>query len=172
MERGGKMKEFTEDEIYEQAKWIVENEVIMCASWLMDALVRDAEEHPRESPIDIEEYWSKCCGETCPECGSRNFITLSEYENQYFPDPDDEDEYDFNYYCEDCGEQFDYPREIEVLEYWFVDDFLANNLKEKGEVIINSPRHHIWGRQTSGQSISQDWVIQEIAKDILERQNR
>lgn len=173
MESGGKMKEFTEDEIYEQAKWIVENEVIMCASWIMDALVRDAQENPRESPIDIEEYWSKCCGETCPECGSKNLITQREYENEYLPDHDeDEEEEDFNYYCEDCEEKFDYPSQIEVLEFWFVNDFLAKNLRDKNEVIIETPRYSIWGRQTSGQSIAQDWVIQEIAKEILERRNK
>lgn len=181
MESGGKLKKFTSEEIDEQARWLVENEVIMCGTWLMDALIRDAEEHPRESPIDIEEYWSKCSGECCPECGSKNFITKSEYEDEYLDDQDDkeddedeeneEEEY-FEYYCEDCEEKFDYPSQIEVMEYWFVDEFLAERLEGKHEVVLETPGRYIWCRQASGQAIYLDGVIQEIAKEILERRNK
>lgn len=50
----------------------------------------------------------------------------------------------------------------EVLEWWLVTMWLAERLKEQGEVIIDSLGGLWWGRTTSGQAIYMDGVIQEI----------
>jgi len=51
----------------------------------------------------------------------------------------------------------------EIYEYWAVTKWLAEKLKEKGEVVFELWDFHVWGRQTTGQAIKLDPVIQEIA---------
>ncbi len=53
----------------------------------------------------------------------------------------------------------------DVLEWWLVTPFLADMLKEHGEVILSDYDCHWWGRTTSGQSIYMDYVIQRIAEE-------
>lgn len=58
----------------------------------------------------------------------------------------------------------------EIFEWWLVSDFLCRKLKEKGYPVIEC--ESIWGRTTTGQAISIDWVIEQIAREmeILEGQ--
>ena len=58
-------------------------------------------------------------------------------------------------------EEYMYPfvdTDDEVFEWW-----LAQELKQQGEVIIDALGCHWWGRQSSGQAIYMDAAIQEIA---------
>ena len=59
-------------------------------------------------------------------------------------------------------ENFD--EDTDVLEWWLVTPFMADMLKNNGEVILAAYDCYWWGRQTSGQGLSMDWVIQEIAR--------
>jgi len=54
----------------------------------------------------------------------------------------------------------------EPMEYWGVSNWLANQLKERGEVVIDYEHvnFYIWGRCCSGQAINLDGVIQDIAE--------
>ena len=54
----------------------------------------------------------------------------------------------------------------EVLEWWLVTPYMAELLKEKGEVILSDYGCYWWGRQTSGQALYMDGVIQEIAEQM------
>lgn len=54
----------------------------------------------------------------------------------------------------------------EILEYWFVSPWLAEKLKDKGEVIIEGYDAPIWGRTTSGQHMLLDSVISHICADL------
>ena len=54
----------------------------------------------------------------------------------------------------------------EVLEWWLVTPYMAELLKEKGEVILSDYGCYWWGRTTSGQALYMDGVIQEIAGQI------
>ena len=54
----------------------------------------------------------------------------------------------------------------EVLEWWLVTPYMADMLKNNGEVILAAYDCYWWGRQTSGQGLSMDWVIQKIAEDM------
>ena len=54
----------------------------------------------------------------------------------------------------------------EVLEWWLVTPYMAELLKEKGEVILSDYGCYWWGRQTSGQALYMDGVIQEIAEHM------
>lgn len=51
----------------------------------------------------------------------------------------------------------------DVMEWWLVTPFLYELLKDAGEVTISEYGCHWWGRQTSGQAIRMDYVIQTIA---------
>ena len=55
----------------------------------------------------------------------------------------------------------------EIYEYWAVSSWLAEKLKERGEIVIDS-YPDIWGRQTTGQAIKLDGVIRSIAQWLYE----
>ena len=54
----------------------------------------------------------------------------------------------------------------EVMEWWLVAPYMADMLREKGEVILSDYDCYWWGRQTSGQALYMDGVIQEIAEQM------
>ena len=54
----------------------------------------------------------------------------------------------------------DYPDE--ALEHWLVSNWLAERLREEGEMFIDFMDLTIWGRTTSGQAICIDTVIEDI----------
>ena len=54
----------------------------------------------------------------------------------------------------------------EVMEWWLVTPYMAELLKEKGEVILSDYDCYWWGRTTSGQALYMDGVIQEIAEQM------
>lgn len=61
-----------------------------------------------------------------------------------------------------------YISEEEIYEYWLVSDWLLARLVEKGEIIVNyDDKEQWWGRQTTGQAVDMDYVMQGIAMDIL-----
>ena len=45
----------------------------------------------------------------------------------------------------------------EVLEWWLVTSWLADRLREQGEIIIDELGCHWWGRMSSGQAIY--WIM-------------
>lgn len=54
--------------------------------------------------------------------------------------------------------------EFEPLEYWAVSEWLADKLRAEGEVVAEVGLTNIWARQTSGQGISIDYVIEKITE--------
>lgn len=53
----------------------------------------------------------------------------------------------------------------EILEWWLIDSWLAERLRQEGEVVIEEYGCYWWGRSTSGQAICLDSVIQKIAEE-------
>lgn len=53
--------------------------------------------------------------------------------------------------------------EPEIFEYWAVSDWLGEKLKENKEIVFECLDFVVWGRQTTGQAILLDNVIQKIA---------
>lgn len=77
------------------------------------------------------------------------------------------------YKCESCGHIYnedDYndldEEPQEVYEWWAVTPWFGEKLKGKGESVIESWGKTYWGRCTTGQGISLDGVIQNIAMDM------
>lgn len=54
----------------------------------------------------------------------------------------------------------------EIMEWWLVTPYMAELLKENGEVILSDYDCYWWGRTTSGQALYMDGVIQEIAGQL------
>lgn len=60
-------------------------------------------------------------------------------------------------------EEYIYPFVGDVMEWWLIDDWLAEQLKQENQVIIEEYDCCWWGRLSSGQAIYMDDVIQKIA---------
>lgn len=60
------------------------------------------------------------------------------------------------------SEEYLYPFADDVMEWWLIDSWLAERLKREDEVIIEEYGCYWWGRQSSGQAIYMDYVIQRI----------
>lgn len=56
------------------------------------------------------------------------------------------------------------PEFIEIYEFWIVDSWFANRLQERGECVADLLDFKIWGRSTTGQAISMDYLILSIAE--------
>jgi len=67
---------------------------------------------------------------------------------------------DYESVCTNHGLDYEY---TDVYEHWVVSDWLSRRLAEKGEVIGEVCGLTIWGRCTTGQSISIDAVVSGIA---------
>lgn len=60
----------------------------------------------------------------------------------------------------------------EIFEWWAVSSYLYEQLKAKGQPVVDAGSCYIWGRCTTGQAILLDHVISEICAEmeILEGQ--
>jgi hypothetical protein len=55
----------------------------------------------------------------------------------------------------------------EIFEYWIVTPWFFEKLQAQGELVVEFFDLLIWGRQTTGQLISVDGVIEDIVKDLF-----
>lgn len=70
---------------------------------------------------------------------------------------------DYPAVCNDYGLE---PEYLDIYEHWLVTGWLADKLQARGEVVEEYLGLTIWGRATTGQAISMDYVIQDIAKEL------
>lgn len=73
-------------------------------------------------------------------------------------------------YCEDFSDFYGQDEKgnvKDIYEYWSVSQWLAEKLREKGELVTEFFDLNVWGRQTCGQLISMDSVIQDIVQDVF-----
>jgi hypothetical protein len=74
-------------------------------------------------------------------------------------------------YFEDLSELFgqedDDGNMPEVYEYYIVTPWFAEKLKAHGELVTEFFNLDIWGRQTSGQLVYMDAVIDDIARKLF-----
>ena len=68
----------------------------------------------------------------------------------------------------EIGQHFNLdPDYTEIYEYWTIPEgWTARDLIDEGQVVFEFAGLRIWGRQTSGQSISIDGVIRRIVKAL------
>lgn len=176
---------YSNKEIREIAERLVRNEVIYCISALMYAI-----NHSQEAQTGLEISFEdlQAVNESIDfEQAAWDHIDGMDRDDllQYLEDrdcmdagddvPDDElrakakreaSAQGFNEFCDD--HDVDISRYTsEVYEHWIVSDWLAGRLAEKGEAVSKDLIGlTVWGRTTTGQSISMDSVILSIAKDM------
>lgn len=114
---------------------------------------------------EFQNFWHYLC----PECGE--VIKEDEWDCEE-PTPEE----DFGV-CPHCGATIDKESSYEaceIFEYWIVDPWFGEKLRDHGECVLERPMGWIWGRQGSGQAIYLDSVIGKIAEgvEILEGQDR
>ena len=65
------------------------------------------------------------------------------------------------------GQEDDEGNMQEVYEYWLVTPWFAEKLKAQGELVAEFFDLVIWGRQTTGQVIYADAVIDDITRELF-----
>lgn len=65
------------------------------------------------------------------------------------------------------GQEDDEGNMSEVFEYWIVTPWLGAKLKAQGELVSEFFDLVIWGRQTTGQVIDADAVIDDITRKLF-----
>ena len=65
------------------------------------------------------------------------------------------------------GQEDDEGNMQEALEFWVVTPWFAEKLKAQGELVAEFFDLVIWGRQTSGQVIYADTVIDDITRELF-----
>ncbi len=126
----------------------VERELFGCQTSLIDELFK----HHVFSIDDIENLYRPfdgklICPTRCVRCGG-SFAYLDSETGE----------------CERCFEDNQMPQEI--FEWWLVSSWLGKKLLMEGEVVIDNGYGVWWGRTTTGQAISMDYVIQKIYDDL------
>jgi hypothetical protein len=67
--------------------------------------------------------------------------------------------------CEACFEANQMPHEI--FEWWLVSPWLGKKLLLEGDPVIDNGYGVWWGRTTTGQAISLDYIIEKIYDDVM-----
>lgn len=174
---------YANTEIREHAEHIVKNEVLACASSMVSTILQ-ASDTWRALEIDEDDAYRLA------EC-----LDFDEPAAQHIADMDSDDLRDYlesrdvetaedapiedlrrlalaelaEHGARDFCDEFSIePDRMEVYEHWIVSNWLANRLEAAGHPIARDfLGFTIWGRPTTGQSISMDSVILEIARDCL-----
>ena len=67
--------------------------------------------------------------------------------------------------CESCFEANQMPQEI--FEWWLVSPWLGKKLLLEGDPVIDNGYGVWWGRTTTGQAISLDYIIEKVFEDVM-----
>jgi hypothetical protein len=133
---------------------IVRQEILTCQSSLVDMLL----ERNLIDTDDIENIWLDCTEWTQGRC--LDYIKDMSPDELEGLDTDDDD--DVRYTAQNVAD--DNPNE--PLEWWLVTPWLLDKLREAGEPVIDNEYGEWWGRTCSGQSITLDCVIEDIASKV------
>ncbi len=152
--------ERNERTLQERASRLVQHEVNCCVSGVAERMF----EHEPDLREQLENEWVR----VCPECGEH---VPHDAENED-ADPDDDDAVDA-WPCDSCGVRIDLEgtdietEPQEVYEWWAISDWLADKLAAQGCVLHRDFYGlTVWGRCTTGQAISIDYVIERIVRDM------
>lgn len=66
--------------------------------------------------------------------------------------------------CNEFNLSYDYD---EVYEHWAIESRFASELESRGYLTFEFSNFTVWGRMTTGQSISLDYVVRQIVTQGL-----
>ena len=161
IKQGGEMTDMKkETRRQELNSKLVEREVLICQTGLIEEILKTSCQHVTELPSydDIENQYEY----KCPECGH------GEIDQDAFDNGEVEDDHP-QYTCPYCKKDLEELPHIsepqEIYEWWLVTQWFYEKLKAQGEpVLCHDDFNHWWGRTTTGQSIMLDHVIDDIRK--------
>jgi len=143
-----------DDADLDQLEWIADN----CGYWgdvLKDVGYEDyceVQKELDEDPDDFED-WVKNQDDACKESLREAVLALVSTLDEY----------------REVAQEFDIdPYVLEVFEHWIVDRYFGSQLEAAGEIVFEFANMTIWGRCTTGQSISIDSTIRGIVKNLDE----
>lgn len=183
--------DYGNDTIREHSEHLARNEVYYCVSSLVSSL--QSEEACTALGIDWEDVRAVCVQDDW-ETPAREYIDgldasdlkqTAEYLDVDGADAWDDDADDTEAmeaaiiaHCEADPDQWrelcDFnrlePETFEAYEHWLVSNWLAGKLEEMGEMVSRDLLGlTVWGRRTTGQSMSMDHIMLTIARDNLIR---
>jgi hypothetical protein len=126
-------------------------------------LGKDYSESPERSK-EIQNEWGELLGETGNDLDLiREYIKDNDIVDPVWPTLESLDSFDLDLLREYVRDNIDFPPR-EFFEYWMVSNWLAGQLQERGEVVIDGD---IWARQCTGQSLYMDPPFRDIAIKAL-----
>lgn len=138
---------------WELRERLVRNEVESRLSMTIARLVELEDEWTIEAIQDAESEATSVALGNCKTCKGSGEITMFDGDDEYLED------------CPTCEAiRDDGPGEI--YEYWAVSSWLASKLAERGAIVLDMPDGKVWGRQTTGQAITLDGIIADIAAEL------
>lgn len=178
---------YENETIRKHAEHLVRNEVVYCVSSLISSLAKATAEHDVDG-LSLEDILSLCVQDDW-ETTAREYIDgldledlqqIADYINVSYVETDTcetlersiiaECEEDPDQWREVCDLNNLDPETVEAYEHWIVSSWLADKLAAYGEMVnVDILGLTVWGRRTTGQSISIDSVMLSIARDQLAR---
>lgn len=138
-------------------------ECVCLCSGLVELLLTDNTSTMGEDLREaVAEAVAECTSNECETCNGTGELNTT-------PQKDDDIGSDSSWLedCDDCEGRGHH--EPEIYEWYFVTAWLADRLKQHGEVILRGDVLGmcvpIWGRQCSGQDVHVDFVIEHIASE-------
>ena len=147
------------DALDQAAERMMEREVLACQSSLVDAILSRSSTWPTSEgdPILSWDDVANAHVYRCPEClgGLKDYDGDEGHEKA----------------CTDCGwagDETDGDLEpVDVMEWWLVSRWLADQLSARGEVVASDGQSQWWGRCCTGQGIILDGIMQRIVSETL-----
>lgn len=151
---------YCNDALDKHAETLIDREVLACQSSLIDDIL-SLDETTASRGRRALPTWDDCENlyqNRCPDCGEP---TRAAEEGDV---DGDGEQTPWDHVCTSCAWTGDDPdsEPQEVLEWWLVSGWLADQLDERGEVTLSDGQSHWWGRCCSGQSILLDGIMQAI----------
>ena len=138
--------------------------VVYCVSTLIHDLAQnDAGEYYDDIlSVCVQDDWET----PAYDAGWRG-PTTDEYGATVFTDSSDGQTWCASNWQELCEDHNIEPYQNEAYEHWIVQPWLARKLEAKGEMVADDIHGlTVWGRCTSGQAISLDYVICKIYDEL------
>lgn len=187
------MSLYSNDKIRKKAEHLVQNEVYYCVSYLVSQIIQNSATW-NAFDLDEDEVYDLAESKDWDEPAEREIDGMDREElMEYLEDQGVEFESDEEVdgvtvehetieslrekalaamrdqgakdFCEDRRVE---PDRNDIYEYWIVSDWFASKLEQEGEVVARDFLGlTIWGRATTGQTISMDGVVLRIAQDLI-----
>lgn len=128
---------------------IIQEEVLVCQSYLVEHLLQSEDSYVDLDSIEnfYPSFVEESSGGTCAACDEED-VTLNAES-----------------ICRECFEDQREPQEI--FEWWAVSQWLKEKLIQIDAPILDCELGTWWGRTETGQSLTMDWHLREIARKLL-----